>query len=113
MSTYEFTDEQNKIFNNLSLYSGLIGIVIILIGIIGIINFFTADRVVTFLFIQFVTILIGITFFLPINNFRNITKTKGRDIEELIFGIKKLTSGWIIIIILLAIDRIYLFVQLF
>lgn len=102
--TYEFGPAENKTIDGVGMRGLLIGILLILIAVASItrtLALVDSDIVLsTLTMIQdIVLILIAIAFLLPFLNFRKIAKTESKDINEFMDGIRKMTLGFIIIIV--------------
>ena len=117
MSKYEFNKEDEKVFNSLSKYMTLFVILIGAGGIATIINF--ATSVLTPLTVGVILLLVegimyclmAFLFYAPIDNFKKVVKTQGRDIEELIKGLDEFQKGvFIINIVTLAVLILYIIV---
>lgn len=102
--TYEFKSDEDKIIDGVGMRGLLIGIIIILIAIVTTIkNLALVESIgVRFILtmIQNATlIMIAIAFILPFYDFRTLAKTEGKDIKELMEGVRKMAFGFIIIIL--------------
>ena len=111
MSTYEFTDEQNQDISLLTSRMKTLAIVMVFAGIASIAGGIFDDFLrSTYILIGIIVIIIGITMFLPTDNFTKIVETKGKDITELMKGLKELNQGFnfvIITVVILLINLIY------
>ncbi|OLS27359.1 MAG: hypothetical protein HeimC2_11960 [Candidatus Heimdallarchaeota archaeon LC_2] len=94
MSEYEFNEKENKQFVDFSLrlliLSATLGAAGFVSIILGLISPFSATDVITG--IAFVAI--GVSLFLPVQNFKNIISTKGNDMKELMKGFSILNQGF-------------------
>lgn len=102
MSNYEFTKEENAEIMKLATYMKITSILVVVFGILALVFSLIVVDLVSALYFGFF-IIAGISFYLPTDNFRNIAKTEGNDIEELIKGFKELFNFWNLVIIILAI----------
>ncbi len=101
MSEYEFTEKQNKILSTLSKRLVQIGILFLITGIGRLIfsgGFVQRDgwQIATFvlILIGLVNLIMGITFWRPADNFKRMVTTEGRDIAELMTGLRELNAGF-------------------
>ena len=94
MSEYEFSDKENEQFVNFSfrllILSATLGAAGLVSIILGIISPFSATDVIT----GIAFIAIGVSLFLPVQNFKNIISTKGNDMKELMNGFSVLNQGF-------------------
>jgi hypothetical protein len=118
MNDYEFSPEQNlKIaelavrLRHFSIVFGVVGVIVVLQGI---------ARWSTLGVGQGLTTLLGglviaggaYLFSRPLDNFRNITNTEGRDIEELIMAMRDLTLAFRIIQLIVMLITLLVVVRL-
>lgn len=114
--TYEFNAEDSIIIKNVAtravvqaLLLGFGGFIALLVEVINADD--NSTGIVVWLSIQAILqIGIGILFFRPSDNFRRVAITEGKDVEELMTGLKELSWGFkmiaIIVIVSFAIDII-------
>ena len=103
MGEYEFSNDQNTQILDLANFMKITGILATSFGIIAIIaTLLTSFRLVSLLYFIFLVIA-GISFYLPTDNLKNIAKTEGNDIKELMQGFKELYWSWNAIIVILLI----------
>ena len=101
---YEFTPDEDKIIDGVGVRGLLIGILLIIVAIVSTIkNLILFDSIsILFTLTMIQNIIAGVTgiaFILPFSNYRKLAKTEGKDIDEFMEGIRKMTLGFIIIII--------------
>ncbi len=107
MSKYEFSTEQNRTIHKVSTRMIVQGILLALGGAIGIItdfvemDTFTTPKLITTVIQSALFIVMGVLIFRPSDNFKRITKTEGKDIEELMRGVKEMNLAVVMSIILL------------
>ena len=104
MSSYEFTEEQDKDISLLTSRMKILAIVMILSGIASLLGGILDDFLkLHYIMIGVIVIIVGITIYLPTDNFTKIVETKGQDISELMKGLKELNQGFNLIIITISI----------
>lgn len=106
---YEFTEKQNVSFTKLAINLKLVSIALIMVGLATILETVIAGFDMLNFLGGMTWIIMGIVFYLPIDNFQNITRNKGNDIKELMKGLSELDKGWIFVLIVLSINK---FIQL-
>ncbi len=94
---YEFTEEENKIFERLLKHMLITTIVLVLAGITTITvgvsdNFYYYELIA-----GIATGAIGVSLYFPTDNFKNVINTTGHDIKELLTGFSDLNKGWLIV----------------
>ena len=103
---YEFNAEEEKVFKKLSTH---MVIVVILIGVAGALTLvdFIVGPLIPLTLSQILKLIeailylgIAATFYFPINNFKLIVTTQGRDIDELAKGFKELNKGMLFVVLL-------------
>lgn len=108
--TYEFKSEEALVLDQLGRKLTLFGLLIILFGIGGIVSdliFSGIDKLLANI-LGYVAILIpGILLYRPADNLRNIAKTEGRDIKELMqaisdFNVAFFISGGLIFVLVIS-----------
>lgn len=109
---YEFNKEEEKVFTDLSKWMLILSIMVILAGIATIVQYFVGDGGWFLLIAGITWILLGISLYFPIDNFKRITTTEGSDIKELMTGFKELDKGWLAANIVTALNRIGLIILL-
>lgn len=94
MSEYEFNDTENEQFTQFSLSLFMLSISLaaagLIIVILGIISPLSVVDIITGL----AFIAIAVSLFLPVQNFKNIVKTEGNDMNELMNGFSVLSQGF-------------------
>ncbi|MHA1941363.1 MAG: hypothetical protein ACW97P_06525 [Candidatus Hodarchaeales archaeon] len=98
--TYEFRDEDANVIENvgnkaffLALFFAFGGLILIIIAGINEDNY--SNGIVFWLVLQgILQVAIGILFLRPSDNFTNVATTEGRDIEELMTGLKEMAWGF-------------------
>ena len=108
---YEFTGSQDIVFRKVAFNLRLVSIALIIIGVTTIL----LALIPTFNFLALLDgltwLVMGIVFFLPIDSFLMITTSEGKDIKVLMSGLNELDKGWIIVIIVLSINKIVEFIN--
>jgi hypothetical protein len=106
---YEFEEEHNQVFIELANAMRLVAIALIFVGIatmvIGIMDTFDILDILD----GITWILMGVIFYLPINNFLKITKEEGSDIRELITAFTLLDKGWLLLLFALIVNKLIQF----
>lgn len=111
--TYEFTDQENKEFTLLTSRMRMFAYIMIFAGVVSIVGGIIDDFLrLHYILTGIIVIIVGITIFLPTDNFTNIVNTKGKDIKELMIGLKELNQGFNLVIISMTILLINLIVNL-
>ncbi|MFX0093917.1 MAG: hypothetical protein ACFFBD_19415 [Candidatus Hodarchaeota archaeon] len=120
MAEYEFSEEQNRIIKGVSIrcitQCVLLASIGVLIFLMAIVNFFNGVNglVITFSFViqAICFVIMGVVFFRPADNLRNVVYTEGRDITEMMTAMRDLNGGFLVLIILIVITVIFDFVML-
>ncbi len=100
--SYEFNEEQNAAFTLLTKRMSWLAIVITLGGVATIIQYIVDEEIE--LFIAGVLYLImALSFYFPVDNFKRIVSTEGSDIKELSRAFLELKNGWLVVNIVTAI----------
>ena len=107
--TYEFSSSEDTIIHGVGLRGLLMGILLIFIALVDFVRMYQKEVDIDLstgltIFQNVMLILIALAFVLPFNNFRNIAKTQGKDIPELMSGLSKMTYSFIIIATVMAIS---------
>jgi hypothetical protein len=102
--TYEFSSDEDKVIDGVGMRGLLIGLLLILVAIVNTIkNVLILESINVLLILTIVqnvvAVTVAIAFILPFYDFRTLAKTEGKDINEFMEGIQKMTLGYIIIII--------------
>jgi hypothetical protein len=114
---YEFSKDDESVFKSLSRYMLIFVLLIAAAGIATIINF--ATSLVTPISVKLILLLVegilycimAVVFFFPIDNFKRVITTQGRDIDELLKGLNEFQKGVLLInIVTLATLVLYLIV---
>ncbi len=114
MSTYEFSKEEETVFNDMTKWMLMLSGLLTIAGILSIIHLvINPDRNYFLLYAGLTWFLLGLTFYFPTDNFRRITKTEGNDIKELMTGFEELDQGWKIANIILGLNRLFLVIIFF
>jgi hypothetical protein len=106
---YEFTENENKNFSKLAFNLRLVAVALVIIGITSTILGLIPEFNILLLISGLTYLLMGIVFYLPIDNFLKITTNEGSDIKELIQGLTELNKGWVLVIGILVLNRIVQF----
>ena len=112
MSTeYEFNKEENVTIGKFAAAMTLFSIVLVLAGIATILQ--GVSPIDWNIIIEGITwFVIGLSFYFPIDNLRNILNTEGHDIKELMRSFSDLKRGWITALLFLIINRIFGFIAM-
>jgi hypothetical protein len=103
MEEHEFTEEENKVFNGLIRNMILLAVMIIVGGIGSLSQVRGAENPALMIAEGITYFIMAIVFFLPLNNFRRIVTTEGKDITELMSGFEKIRKAWVLLNIVTAI----------
>lgn len=116
--SYEMSAEEEKSFALLGNGLRVFIAILFLSGVMAFLSgmFVLVDEGLTFtLFYQvvvgFALIMVSSAFYYPLDNFRNIIKTEGRDIEELTQGFIDLKNGLLVVLVFLGLYIIKAFVD--
>lgn len=112
MVKYEFTEEQNQTIDLLSKRMVLVSVLFLFIGIMSVIQAIIIGGGVYFVIYGITMIIFGVSFYLPTDNFKNIVKTEGRDIKELMDAFREINTSWTIIILIILFSRLNIIYQL-
>lgn len=102
MSNYEFTEEENTEILKLAKFMKITAILVIVFGVLAFVFSVISVDLVAIFYFGFL-IIAGISFYMPTDNFTNIAKTEGSDIQELMTGFKELFNFWNVVIALLVV----------
>ena len=108
--SYEFTTEENKVFNALFFRYLIIGLLIALTELIYLLKLDTLGGIE----ILSAIIVIGgaILFVLPFFKFRTIVLTEGEDVEELMKALKGVAMAFMVVGILVVINLVVMIINL-
>ncbi|TFF94825.1 hypothetical protein EU546_04400 [Candidatus Thorarchaeota archaeon] len=102
---YDFGPAEDKIIDGVGIRGLLIGILLIVIAVVDTVHnvLVTGNLYNVHLILSTVqnvlVVVIAIAFILPFADYRQIAKTEGKDIDELMEGMEKMTAGFLLIII--------------
>jgi len=113
MSEFEFSEKDNVIFRSLSRNMLILSILVLLGGAGMLVDYFFGNRHYIAITRGIIYVIMAFTIYLPTDNFRNIAKTEGRDISELMTAFNEISKGWLFTNILFAIVVITAFIDLF
>jgi hypothetical protein len=108
MAEYEFTAEENKVVDQVRRKLGHIAFLFLVLGVLQLVEaFMLADPASRWISVGAAVLLLalGWLFMRPLDNFRRIITTEGRDIREVITALKDLRMAYLgaeIILIVLA-----------
>ena len=97
MAEYEFSQEDNKTFQGLSRWMTTMAALIGIGGIATVVQFMTGEGGWIVLVQGIVFLVLAITFYLPVDNFKKIVSTEGKDITELMTGFSDMDKGWLVV----------------
>lgn len=97
MSEHEFTTEQNKVFSNLYKRMLLMAILVLVGGAYSIVFALTGSFQLLLIVSGILYVVMAITFYLPLDNFKKIISTEGQDITELMTALNEMDKGWFIV----------------
>jgi hypothetical protein len=113
MTGYEFTEQEEELFTELSQYMIVASLFFIILGGIGLARAIFVEVNIFFLVFGISMIVLGFAFFIPTDNFRKIAETKGSDILELLQAFREIRTAWGILIIILIAHRLNVILQFF
>ncbi len=96
MSEYEFSQEDNNIFAGLSRWMTIMAVLIGVGGIATLVQYMAGDRRWTVLVHGIMYLVLAIVFYLPVDNFKKIVSSEGKDITELMTSFKEMDKGWLV-----------------
>ncbi|MHA2503233.1 MAG: hypothetical protein ACXAE3_10210 [Candidatus Kariarchaeaceae archaeon] len=102
MSEFEFNDEHNAVITIFSNAMYYMSITMMILGVLTLGKVFFTGFVFTDVLLGFAWMVMAAGFFFPVDNFRNIVNTEGKDITELITGFSEIRSGWTLVSIILG-----------
>ena len=117
--SYEFTPSEDKIIAGVGVRGIIITIIILIGSVLDLVVILTQSqgqgiwRLASLIALLLTQIIIGAVFFLPANNFRNVAKTQGNDVNELMIGISKFLKSVNVMVYALIFGTILLFIMLF
>ncbi|MFX0093918.1 MAG: hypothetical protein ACFFBD_19420 [Candidatus Hodarchaeota archaeon] len=97
MAEYEFTKEENMVFSALYKRMLIMAIVIFTGGTAAVVQLLFGPLEILLLAEGILYFIMAITFYLPVDNLRNIVSTEGSDISELMQALKEMDKGWLIV----------------
>jgi hypothetical protein len=112
MQEHEFSAEHNALFRALARNLLIVGVLITVGGIATIVQSLLGGFRLWVLIHGIVYCVMGVVFILPADNVRRIATTEGNDIKELMTAFSELDKGWLVGVIVAAISRIGMLVQL-
>lgn len=113
MTGYEFSEEEEKLFTELSQYMIVASLFFVILGGIALTRAIFVEVNIFFLVFGISMIVLGIAFFIPTDNLRKIAETKGSDIVELLRAFREIRAWWGILIIILVAHRLNVILQYF
>jgi hypothetical protein len=112
MAEYEFSQQDNEIFSGLSRWMTIMSALIGLGGIATVVQFLAGAGGWIMLVQGIVYLAMAVTFYLPVDNFKKIVSTEGKDITELMTGFSDMDKGWLVVNIVTAVLVILAILQL-
>ena len=110
---YEFTQEENDRINKFISALRIFAIVLTISGVLTLVDgFASSPSSLTTIVSGISWIAMGISFYLPIDNFQRIVQSEGNDIKELLVGFKEFKTAWLIVIIILVVNRVFNFMDM-
>jgi hypothetical protein len=97
MAEYEFSEQDNKTFQGLSRWMTTMATLIGIGGIATVVQFITGEGSWIVLVQGIVYLVLAVTFYLPVDNFKKIVRTEGKDISELMTGFSDMDKGWLVV----------------
>ncbi len=112
MAEYEFSQEDNEVFKGLSRWMTIMSALIGLGGIGTLVQFLTGEGGWIVLTQGLVYLVFAVTFYLPVDNFKKIVSSEGKDITELMIGFSDMDKGWLVVNIVTSVLVILEILQL-
>ena len=110
MASYEFNAEEEVTFRSLAIFMLIGSVLFFLTAIISFITVFTiGNGAVFFLIFSMIMLMMGLTFALPIDNFRRIIRTQKNDIKELLDAFAEIRFVWTVAAAVIITYRIFVF----
>jgi hypothetical protein len=103
MAEYEFSQQDNEIFSGLSRWMTAMSALIGIGGIATVVQFLAGAGGWIMLVQGIVFLVLATTFYLPVDNFKKIVRTEGKDITELMTGFSDMDKGWLVVNIVTAV----------
>ncbi len=118
MDPYEFSREENEVFRSLAKWLTVGAALIALAGAAMMLKFFTSDFSYWWLGLiaGVIYVVMAVTIYLPVDNFRRIATTEGNDIKELMQSFSEISKFWLVtnfITLVILIIRIFMVVEAF
>ncbi len=108
MSEYEFGPEEETVIARMASRMKVLAILLMFAGLVALSPILISGYSNGLLIGGLLWLLMGVFFFLPVDNFKRITTSRNHDISELIQGFRELNKGWTVILVLLLLHRGYL-----
>ncbi|MDH5402704.1 MAG: hypothetical protein OEY49_09455 [Candidatus Heimdallarchaeota archaeon] len=105
MTEYEFTKDENAVFEDLVKNLKIVSIVIGLAGLSVTLSWILLRPNITVLIDGIMLLFLGFAMYRPIDNFKNIITTSGKDISELMTALREISRDWLIVNIITFIGR--------
>jgi len=113
MVEYEFGEDENEVILTMVQRMKALSILLLIAGLVTFLPLFLSGFSFGQLLGGILWMLMGIFFFLPLDNFKRIANSKDRDIRELIQGFRELDRGWTFVLVVLLLHRLYLVYSIF
>ena len=110
---YEFSKEENKDFKQLIQRMLVMIFLIGLGGIATLVLYFMDSESWAILISGFLYLVLAVTFYLPLDNFKKIIETEGNDIKELMIAFKELDIGWLVANVVTGLVVIVIIIEIF
>ncbi len=110
---YEFTEEENARINKFISALRIFSIILVLAGVLTLIDGSTSSVSLTTIVAGISWIAMGVSFYLPIDNFQRIVQSEGSDIKELLTAFKEFKTSWMIVILILIVNRVFDLMDMF
>ncbi len=96
MAEYEFSQQDNEVFESLSRWTTNMSVLIGIGGIATLVQFLAGDGGWIVLVQGIMYLVFAITAYLPVDNFKKIIGSEGKDISELMTGFSDMDKGWLV-----------------
>jgi len=113
MVEYEFGEDEAEVILTMVQRMKALSILLLIVGLVAFLPQFMNGFSLGQFLGGILWIVMGIFFFLPLDNFKRIVNSKDRDIRELVQGFRELDRGWTFVLVILLLHRVYLVYSIF
>lgn len=96
MAEYEFSQQDNEVFESLSRWTTNMSALIGIGGIATLVQFIAGNGGWIVMVQGIMYLVFAITAYLPVDNFKKIISSEGKDITELMTAFTEMDKGWLV-----------------